>query len=66
MLLVQVCHQPKVYVYDTPGIMPPKINNVEVGLKLALCCKYNHSLWSTDLFEQVPCTFYCKFSIVVT
>ena len=47
-LFLQVCHQPKVYVYDTPGIMPPKINNIEVGLKLALCCKYN-SLWLFDL-----------------
>ena len=52
-------------MYDTPGIMPPKINNVEVGLKLALCCKYNNSLWFTDLIEQVPCKFYCNFSMVV-
>ena len=41
LFLTQVSHQPKVYVYDTPGIMPPKINNIEVGLKLALCGEYN-------------------------
>ncbi|XP_037799337.1 mitochondrial ribosome-associated GTPase 1-like [Penaeus monodon] len=31
-----VCEDPKVYLLDTPGVLAPKIQDVETGLKLAL------------------------------
>lgn len=37
---IKVSNSPPVFVYDTPGILTPNIPNMEVGMKLALCCKY--------------------------
>uniref|UniRef100_A0A8C8ZU91 Mitochondrial GTPase 1 n=1 Tax=Prolemur simus TaxID=1328070 RepID=A0A8C8ZU91_PROSS len=32
-----VCEQPLVFLLDTPGVLAPRIESVETGLKLALC-----------------------------
>lgn len=29
------------YLLDTPGVLPPKIDGVEKGMKLALCGELN-------------------------
>ncbi|XP_061914208.1 mitochondrial ribosome-associated GTPase 1 [Entelurus aequoreus] len=34
---IQVCERPIVYLLDTPGVLPPQIESVETGMKLALC-----------------------------
>ncbi|XP_066535203.1 mitochondrial ribosome-associated GTPase 1 [Hoplias malabaricus] len=34
---IQVCERPIMYLLDTPGVLPPKIENIETGMKLALC-----------------------------
>ncbi|XP_004077219.1 mitochondrial ribosome-associated GTPase 1 isoform X2 [Oryzias latipes] len=34
---IQVSERPKMYLLDTPGVLPPKIESVETGMKLALC-----------------------------
>lgn len=34
---IKLSEKPLVYMVDTPGILTPKIENTEVGLKLALC-----------------------------
>ncbi|XP_074532071.1 mitochondrial ribosome-associated GTPase 1 [Halichoeres trimaculatus] len=34
---IQVCDRPIVHLLDTPGVLPPKIESVETGMKLALC-----------------------------
>ncbi|KAJ8963429.1 hypothetical protein NQ318_018909 [Aromia moschata] len=34
---IKMCEKPLFYMLDTPGILTPKITNVEAGLKLALC-----------------------------
>lgn len=34
---IQVCERPIVHLLDTPGVLPPKIQSVETGMKLALC-----------------------------
>ena len=34
--LIKLNESPKVYIYDSPGIMIPKITNIENGFKLAL------------------------------
>lgn len=33
----QVCDRPIVHLLDTPGVLPPRIESVETGMKLALC-----------------------------
>ncbi|XP_020929620.1 mitochondrial ribosome-associated GTPase 1 isoform X7 [Sus scrofa] len=37
MSRVQVCERPLMFLLDTPGVLAPRIQNVETGLKLALC-----------------------------
>lgn len=34
---IQVCDRPLMFLVDTPGVLAPRIQNVETGLKLALC-----------------------------
>uniref|UniRef100_A0A8C6KLF9 Mitochondrial GTPase 1 n=1 Tax=Nothobranchius furzeri TaxID=105023 RepID=A0A8C6KLF9_NOTFU len=34
---IQVSERPLIYLLDTPGVLPPKIQSVETGMKLALC-----------------------------
>uniref|UniRef100_A0A8C3YBS6 Mitochondrial GTPase 1 n=1 Tax=Catagonus wagneri TaxID=51154 RepID=A0A8C3YBS6_9CETA len=33
----EVCERPPVFLLDTPGVLAPRIQSVETGLKLALC-----------------------------
>ncbi|XP_066879739.1 mitochondrial ribosome-associated GTPase 1 isoform X1 [Kogia breviceps] len=37
MSRIQVCEQPLMFLLDTPGVLAPRIQSVETGLKLALC-----------------------------
>ncbi|XP_051508032.1 mitochondrial ribosome-associated GTPase 1-like [Myxocyprinus asiaticus] len=34
---IQVCERPIINLLDTPGVLPPRIENIETGMKLALC-----------------------------
>ncbi|GAB1292858.1 Mitochondrial ribosome-associated GTPase 1 [Apodemus speciosus] len=34
---IQVCERPLMFLLDTPGVLAPRIESVETGLKLALC-----------------------------
>ncbi|XP_056327139.1 mitochondrial ribosome-associated GTPase 1 isoform X2 [Danio aesculapii] len=34
---IQVCDRPIIHLLDTPGVLPPRIENIETGMKLALC-----------------------------
>ncbi|KAI7805230.1 putative mitochondrial ribosome-associated GTPase 1 [Triplophysa rosa] len=34
---IQVCDRPIIYLLDTPGVLPPRIENIETGMKLGLC-----------------------------
>lgn len=34
---IQVSENPLIYLFDTPGVLSPQIENVETGMKLALC-----------------------------
>ncbi|XP_032748230.1 mitochondrial ribosome-associated GTPase 1 isoform X1 [Rattus rattus] len=34
---IQVCERPLMFLLDTPGVLAPRIQSVETGLKLALC-----------------------------
>jgi len=35
---IQVSYDPATFLVDTPGIMVPKVETPDMGLKLALCC----------------------------
>uniref|UniRef100_F7F7T9 Mitochondrial ribosome-associated GTPase 1 n=1 Tax=Monodelphis domestica TaxID=13616 RepID=F7F7T9_MONDO len=37
MSRVQVCERPLMFLLDTPGVLTPRIQDVETGLKLATC-----------------------------
>lgn len=40
---IKISEDPLIYVLDTPGVLTPSINNVEHGMKLALCsCFQDH------------------------
>ncbi|CAE1281567.1 MTG1 [Acanthosepion pharaonis] len=40
---IKVSANPKIYVYDTPGVLAPEVKNISVGMKLALCsCLQDH------------------------
>ncbi|KAF6201736.1 hypothetical protein GE061_004131 [Apolygus lucorum] len=41
---IKVCQDPLIYVLDTPGILDPKVEDVETGFKLALCSSMNDHL----------------------
>ena len=32
-----MCEKPLMYLVDTPGVLPPRLGDVETGMKLALC-----------------------------
>ncbi|XP_063047926.1 mitochondrial ribosome-associated GTPase 1 [Engraulis encrasicolus] len=34
---IQVCERPVMHLLDTPGVLSPRIESVETGMKLALC-----------------------------
>jgi ribosome biogenesis GTPase A len=36
MIILQIGSLPNIYVLDTPGVLPPQIDDVEVCTKLAL------------------------------
>uniref|UniRef100_A0A0A9X5H2 Mitochondrial GTPase 1 n=1 Tax=Lygus hesperus TaxID=30085 RepID=A0A0A9X5H2_LYGHE len=38
---IKVCQDPLIYVLDTPGILDPKVEDIETGFKLALCSSMN-------------------------
>jgi len=42
MFVLQISEVPKVYIYDTPGIMLPHIPDMDVGMKLAVCGSQQH------------------------
>lgn len=45
------------HLLDTPGVLPPKIESVETGLKLALCGEQNRIFsFRKHLMETL---FYC-------
>ncbi|XP_064604429.1 mitochondrial ribosome-associated GTPase 1-like isoform X2 [Liolophura sinensis] len=45
---IKVCEEPAMYLYDTPGILAPNVQNVEVGMKLALSAALQDHLVGVD------------------
>ncbi|XP_046464460.1 mitochondrial GTPase 1-like [Daphnia pulex] len=41
---IRVCNSPAVYLFDTPGIMNPRIATMDVGMRLASCASFKDHL----------------------
>ncbi|XP_009582137.1 PREDICTED: mitochondrial ribosome-associated GTPase 1, partial [Fulmarus glacialis] len=49
---IQVCEKPLMYLVDTPGVLPPKLGDVETGMKLALCGTIRDHLVGEDIMAD--------------
>ncbi|CAG9128115.1 unnamed protein product [Plutella xylostella] len=41
---MKINHDPKIFMFDTPGILEPTVSDMEMGLKLALCASLQDHL----------------------
>ncbi|XP_075279383.1 mitochondrial ribosome-associated GTPase 1 isoform X3 [Opisthocomus hoazin] len=48
----QVCEKPLMYLVDTPGVLPPKLGDMETGMKLALCGAIRDHLVGEDIMAD--------------
>lgn len=40
---IKICEDPLIYLLDTPGVLLPNIQNIDMGMKLAMCsCFQDH------------------------
>ncbi|XP_078246757.1 mitochondrial ribosome-associated GTPase 1 isoform X1 [Pogona vitticeps] len=49
---IQVCDRPLMFLLDTPGVLTPRIPNVETGLKLALCGAIHDHMVGEDIIAD--------------
>ncbi|NXT69291.1 MTG1 GTPase, partial [Chaetops frenatus] len=49
---IQVCEKPLMYLVDTPGVLPPRLGDVEMGMKLALCGAIHDHLVGEDVMAD--------------
>ncbi|NXC22966.1 MTG1 GTPase, partial [Corythaeola cristata] len=49
---IQVCEKPLMYLVDTPGVLPPKLGDIETGMKLALCGAIHDHLVGEDIMAD--------------
>ncbi|NXK75156.1 MTG1 GTPase, partial [Amazona guildingii] len=49
---IQVCEKPLMYLVDTPGVLAPKLGNVETGMKLAVCGAIHDHLVGEDIMAD--------------
>ncbi|NWW18740.1 MTG1 GTPase, partial [Falcunculus frontatus] len=49
---IQVCEKPLMYLVDTPGVLPPRLGDVETGMKLALCGAVRDHLVGEDIMAD--------------
>ncbi|XP_048361085.1 mitochondrial ribosome-associated GTPase 1 isoform X1 [Sphaerodactylus townsendi] len=49
---IQVCDRPLMFLLDTPGVLSPRIESVEIGLKLALCGAIRDHLVGEDVIAD--------------
>ncbi|XP_074965873.1 mitochondrial ribosome-associated GTPase 1 isoform X3 [Phalacrocorax aristotelis] len=48
----EVCEKPLMYLVDTPGVLPPKLGDMETGMKLALCGAIRDHLVGEDIMAD--------------
>uniref|UniRef100_A0A673AEX7 Mitochondrial GTPase 1 n=1 Tax=Sphaeramia orbicularis TaxID=375764 RepID=A0A673AEX7_9TELE len=49
---IQVCERPIMHLLDTPGVLAPRIESVETGMKLALCGNILDHLVGEDIIAD--------------
>ncbi|NWY52558.1 MTG1 GTPase, partial [Chionis minor] len=49
---IQVSEKPLMYLVDTPGVLPPKLGDMETGMKLALCGAIRDHLVGEDIMAD--------------
>ncbi|NXU92844.1 MTG1 GTPase, partial [Xiphorhynchus elegans] len=49
---IQVSEKPLMYLVDTPGVLPPKLGDVETGMKLALCGAIHDHMVGEDIMAD--------------
>uniref|UniRef100_A0A8B9J1S3 Mitochondrial ribosome associated GTPase 1 n=1 Tax=Amazona collaria TaxID=241587 RepID=A0A8B9J1S3_9PSIT len=49
---IQVCEKPLMYLVDTPGVLAPKLGDVETGMKLAVCGAIHDHLVGEDIMAD--------------
>ncbi|NWX38600.1 MTG1 GTPase, partial [Notiomystis cincta] len=49
---IQVCEKPLMYLVDSPGVLPPRLGDVETGMKLALCGAIHDHLVGEDVMAD--------------
>ncbi|NWS68536.1 MTG1 GTPase, partial [Crotophaga sulcirostris] len=49
---IQVSEKPLMYLVDTPGVLPPRLGDVETGMKLALCGAIRDHLVGEDIMAD--------------
>ncbi|KAI6066622.1 Mitochondrial GTPase 1 [Aix galericulata] len=49
---VKICEMPLMYLVDTPGVLPPKLGDMEMGMKLALCGAIRDHLVGEDIMAD--------------
>jgi hypothetical protein len=52
LLIQKININPSVYIYDSPGIVEPTFDEIEIGFKLACLSNYNNEFL---LFFQIKC-----------
>ncbi|NXS13612.1 MTG1 GTPase, partial [Neodrepanis coruscans] len=49
---IQVSEKPLMYLVDTPGVLPPRLGDVEMGMKLALCGAIHDHMVGEDIMAD--------------
>ncbi|CAH2044785.1 unnamed protein product, partial [Iphiclides podalirius] len=49
---MKINHNPKIFMFDTPGILEPSVSDVEMGLKLALCASLQDHLVGEEVIAD--------------
>ncbi|XP_045776182.1 mitochondrial GTPase 1 [Maniola jurtina] len=52
MTKIRINSDPKIFMFDTPGILEPSVTNIEMGLKLALCASLQDHLVGEEIIAD--------------
>ncbi|CAH2244839.1 mitochondrial GTPase 1 [Pararge aegeria] len=52
MTKIKINSHPKIFMFDTPGILEPSVTNIEMGLKLALCASLQDHMVGEEIIAD--------------
>ncbi|GAB1606297.1 mitochondrial ribosome-associated GTPase 1-like [Argonauta hians] len=59
---IKVSADPRIYVYDTPGVLAPDVKNIDIGMKLALCACLQDHLVGEDVIADYLLYWFNKYN----